>query len=222
MIALLYIGQTPREDITGEVRAALPAETELREFGMLDGLHARELSALTPQGEEPRLITRLRDGSSAAVAEARLFPLAAEAVLRAEDVGAELCVLMCTGAFPPLAHRKPLLYADDVIHKNTVLPANAALGVILPDPKQFALAREWWADKCAVLETAAASPYGDPEAIIKAALDLKKRGAGLLCLDCMGFTAAQREAVRQATDLPVLLPRLSVAEAIQKEITAKV
>ena len=38
VIAMLTIGQTPREDIAGDLRQLLPTDWELRQYGALDGL----------------------------------------------------------------------------------------------------------------------------------------------------------------------------------------
>ena len=46
VISMLTIGQTPRPDISGDLRQLLPPHWELREYGALDGLTRREAETL--------------------------------------------------------------------------------------------------------------------------------------------------------------------------------
>ena len=208
--ALLYIGQTPREDITSEIRALLPSAVRLREYGFLDGLSEGELDALRAREDEPCLITRLRDGRSAAVSEKRILPFASRACALAEREGADAAVLMCTGAFPPLGGRVPLITAHEAVHGGVPLPA--PLGVVAPEKRQAEQMVRWWGEQAPLLDFA--SPYGEEQAVVDAAKRLKARNAQAICLDCMGYTNRQAERVFQQTGLPVFTPRRMVAQAI--------
>ena len=64
--------------------------------------------------------------------------------------------------------------------------------------------------------TAAASPYGLTETIVKEALKLKAMGAECICLDCMGYTDIQAQEVALNTQLPVHTPRRETANQILK------
>ena len=65
---------------------------------------------------------------------------------------------------------------------------------------------------------AAASPYtGTPDELAAAATSLRERGAGIIALDCMGYTEAMRDIVATATGLPVVLAR-SVAARLAAEV----
>ena len=214
--ALLYIGQTPRPDVTEELVSALPEGTEIREYGMLDGLTPSELESLTPLPGEARLVTRLADGRTMAVAEARLFPLAARCVRLAERDDPSVCILMCTGAFPPLPHRVPLRAAHDLLHGDPALLARREeLGVILPHPAQLEQAEAWWGGGLLPGCTAFASPYEDGQALESAARKLRQAGAKLLVLDCMGYTLAQGRLAAKAAGLLVTLPRQKVIDALR-------
>jgi len=60
----------------------------------------------------------------------------------------------------------------------------------------------------------AASPYVDDEQgtqLIKAAQQLRERGAALLILDCMGFVERHRRIAQQASGLPVILSNALIA-----------
>lgn len=210
--ALLYIGQTPREDITSPVRSGLPPETEVREYGFLDGASAEELDALRADEDEPCLVTRLRDGQSVTLSEKRLLPYARRALKRAEAEGAEIAVLMCTGEFPPLGGSIPLLTAHQLTHGRDDLPL--PLGVVAPEKRQEEQMRKWWGRTGPMLDFA--SPYGAAERIAEAAERLTSLGARAICLDCMGYSEEQAELVAQRTGLPVFTPRRAVTQAIAR------
>jgi protein AroM len=53
---------------------------------------------------------------------------------------------------------------------------------------------------------AVASPYDDPEALIRAARELGRAGATLVVMNCMGYTPAMKALVRDVAGAPVLLP----------------
>ena len=220
--ALLYIGQTPRPDVTGELACALPEDVALRDYGMLDGLTPREIAALAPQPDEARLVTRLSDGRPAAVAEARLFPLAARRLREAEWEDPAFCVLMCTGAFPPLPHSGPFQTAHDLLHGDPTLSSRReALGVILPDPDQLQQAQRWWGGGLLPERMAFASPYEGDSALVGAANALRQAGASVLVLDCMGYTLEQSLQIEAATGLPVALPRQKVIDEILRLCSTK-
>ena len=64
VIAMLTIGQTPREDIAGDLRQLLPAGWELRQYGALDGLTRAEAEQLCGyEGRGELLVTRMAGDS---------------------------------------------------------------------------------------------------------------------------------------------------------------
>ena len=64
-----------------------------------------------------------------------------------------------------------------------------------------------------------ASPYADAERAVRAAAaEMKEWGADLTVMDCMGYTLAMQEAVREVTDRPVILARGIVARVVRELI----
>jgi len=94
------------------------------------------------------------------------------------------------------------------------------VGVICPLPEQQGFTVAKFSPRLGgqhVL-TAAASPYtGSAEELAAAGIALRDAGAQLLALDCIGYTAAMRDAVAAETGLPVVLAR-SVAARLAAEV----
>ena len=54
-LALLTIGQTPRNDIVPELTCWLPDTIQVQEFGALDGQSEEEIQRLRPESSDHRL-----------------------------------------------------------------------------------------------------------------------------------------------------------------------
>lgn len=216
-VAFLFIGQTPRPDTMEEMYRYLP-DFQIWEYGALDGVSEAEIaSEYAPKSDQDLLISRLRNGQSVQVSEAMLGSRLQLKLEQAVMEGAQLCVLMCTGSFPGLKCRVPLLTMDEVFHRNMELPPNTkAIGLIVPMEEQKAQFAAQYAHFKKDVLTAAASPYGLTETIVKEALKLKAMGAECICLDCMGYTDIQAQEVALNTQLPVHTPRRETANQILK------
>jgi protein AroM len=220
-LGVVTIGQTPRVDLTPELTALLPGVT-LVERGVLDGCTGGEIATFAPQDGDHALTTRLRDGRAAVIGEASVLRRLPAIIATLEhDVDAVL--LACTGPFPALAHTKPLFVPDRIIvHAVAAFAGDGGtVGVIAPLAEQ---ARDTTRKFARVLGTgtrltvAASSPYTDDEPTLRqAATRLADDGAEVIALDCFGYTAAMRDAVADASGLPVVVAR-SVAARLAAEV----
>lgn len=212
-LAVITIGQSPREDITGEFRALLSSNMTLIERGALDTYTLEQVQRdLTPQPGQEVLVTRMRDGTSVIINGAIVPSLVQECVDWAENEGVDGIVLLCTGTFRDLRHRVPLISAQPLLH--AVVKAVAAeqkVGVLTPDASQVGQARAWWRASGVEAVVVPASPYGSREDVVSAAQMLKQEDIALICLDCMGYTVEMKQQVAEATGKPVILPRSLVA-----------
>jgi protein AroM len=220
-LGVITIGQTPRVDLTPELQALLP-DVELVERGVLDGLTTEQIALLAPDPDDDVLTSRLSDGSAVIMGERHVIRRLPTVIAELEGE-VDAVFLACTGRFPELAHTKPLFIPDYLIAYGTAALAEGmeAVGVICPLPEQAGFTLEKFAprvgEETAVL-VAAASPYtGSAEELAEAARSLKSRGAGIIALDCMGYTEAMRGVVAAATGLPVVLAR-SVAARLAAEV----
>ena len=218
-VAFLFIGQTPRPDTMEEMCRYLP-DFQIREYGALDGVSDEEIaSEYAPKSDQDLLISKLRDGRNVQISEAMLNSRLQLKLEQAVAEGAQLCVLMCTGSFPGLRCQVPLLTMDEVFHRNMELPADIkTIGLVVPMEEQKVQFAAQYAHFNKDVLTAAASPYGLTETIIKEALKLKARGAECICLDCMGYTDSQAQEVVASTQLPVHTPRRETANQILKRV----
>lgn len=211
-LGFVTIGQSPRDDIVPEVLGWIGAVQHV-ERGALDGLSAGEIGNLRPSPEDYTLVTGLRDGSSATVAKRRILPRIQTAIADLEEEGAEAVLLLCTGEFPEVEHRCPLLASERLFVGGVrTLAHGARLGVICPLAQQIRETREKWADVGADLRVEAGSPYNDgPDEVLRAARCLKEAGVEYVVLDCMGYTGKMKDVVRREICVPTLLARSVVA-----------
>lgn len=218
LLAVISIGQSPRDDLTGELAAYLPSGTALVERGALDGLSAPDIAGLRPEDAADTLTSRLRDGRSVVLGMPQLVPLLERAISAAEQEGAEVSLLVCTGSFPPLRHRRPLLDAERLLTRgvSALLQGCGTFGVVVPlAAQQETFAARWRSVLNMPVIAEAADPYSGSahETIPAAAARLAARGAEMMLLDCMGFTEAARQAAADRAQKPVLLARSVVGLA---------
>ncbi|MFB4315075.1 AroM family protein [Actinomadura sp. 21ATH] len=217
MLGLVTIGQSPRDDMVPEMLPHLGAgPASVIERGALDGLGGGEIAALAPApGAAHVLTTRLADGSSVVLDHDRTIGRVEAAVAWLEERGVDATLVVCTGEFPPLRHRRPLLFAERLLtHGVAGLcdPADA-VGIVCPLPEQEGMSRTKWAGVAGEVRVAAATPYagGAAGAVAAAAEGLAAGGARWIVLDCMGYTEEMRAAAARAAGVPVLLARTVVA-----------
>ena len=224
-LGVVTIGQSPRDDLVPELVEWLPP-VRITERGALDGLSAAEIRGLAPSGEASHhvLTTRLADGSSVVLDHDAVIGRVQGAIDQLEQDGVDATLVVCTGEFPALVRRQPLLLAERLFVGGVAgicgAGDDAVLGVVCPLAGQVAMSRHKWARVAGRVEVAVASPYDEdaPDAVGAAAADLVARGASWLVLDCMGYTKAMRLAAL-AAGVPVLLAR-SVVGRLAGEVVA--
>ncbi|HEV8472520.1 MAG TPA: AroM family protein [Methylomirabilota bacterium] len=206
-IGAVTIGQTPRDDIVGEMQQILGADTRVVQAGALDGLARADIDALAPApGDDDALIARLRDGGEVLLAKRKIVPRLQACLDRlGNDVDA--FVVLCAGAFPPLTSARPVLMPDRCLA--AVVDAafdGGRLGVIVPIKEQQASSAARWSRVDPGVVVTVASPYDDPSRLIAAAEELRRAGTSLVVMECQGFTSAMKQVVRDVTGAPALLP----------------
>jgi len=227
-IGIITIGQSPRSDVLQDFVDALGFLPSFEQTGLLDNLSRGEIAALAPRGPaDQTLVTRLRDGTEVKLSERRAVEMLPRAVKDMEQRSVDFMVLFCTGEFPPVESKVPVLYPSAIVGAvvSAILSSRkndgGRLCIIAPAREQFSmLARKWESSGCDLLFEAL-SPYisGEPEI-----LDCAGRVARLQCdmvvLDCIGYTEKIRKIFAQATGKPVILPR-SLLARVAAEIAAR-
>ncbi|HML59490.1 AroM family protein [Solidesulfovibrio sp.] len=219
-LGILTLGQAPRTDIEPTFRAILGDRIAFMQRGALDGLGDGECARLGPEAGESGIETclRKRDGvvRGVLVAKRLLLPrlIAAGRKLEAE---CDALVLLCSGRFPELKRAIPRLIEPITVIRSVVaaLAGQGHLCVIGPASDMDAAPAQW-RSYAARVSTAAASPYGGQETLVRAALRARTAGADYVLLDDMGFTEPQRRTVRDASGLPTLSATSITARIFQE------
>lgn len=213
-LGLVTIGQSPRQELADEVAAVLPRHVKIVQAGALDGLTGEQLDRLQPEDDGTELTTVLKDGREVRVDMQLLVPLVEAAISTVEQAGAAVTLFACTGSFPVLAHRAPLLHAERLLSNGVAALAShmSTVGVVAPLVEQVGAVRVHWRDVLGERVWAdSANPYvANPlPGIASVAKRLANHGAELLVLDCMGFGEAARAAAA-TSGVPVVLARTLV------------
>lgn len=208
-IGAITIGQTPRIDVTPEFEASLGISATLIQAGVLDGLSPEEARQFAPQKGDHILVTRLRDGTEIQIAEKHIQQRMPDCVRTLEAEEVDMIVLFCTGEFPQLVSRCPVIKPDVLLARLIpgILP-RGRLGVLLPSPEQRVSMQSKWQKTGLELVLDAASPYTGTEAEFRAAA--RRLAAGkvdLIVLDCIGFTGEMKRIIREESGKPAILPR---------------
>lgn len=217
-IAGITVGQSPRTDMTCDLVPRLADSLELVEYGALDDMTFGEVEReLAPEPGEEVLVSRMRDGRQATFSGTKVMPLVQRRIDEAEADGCRAVVVLCTGAFPKLRHSVPLVFPQPLFHSVArALAGDRRVAVMVPEEAQVEQARAWWVANGVDVDVTHASPYAGIDGVGAAARELKGADDAFLCLDCMGYTLAMRDAVRRASGLDVLLPRTLVASVVSE------
>jgi len=212
-IGMVTVGQSPRSDVVPDMAALLPG-VDILEAGALDGLDRAAIARLAPEGNDEILVTRLADASSVFVGKTRVLPLVRERIAALEDRGIALTVLLCTGAFPRLTARRPLLEPQQVLlGVLRGLSHPGRLGVLTPSERHVPQTTVRWRADGFDAAVVPLSPYEehDPAALARATAALRDAGVGLVVMDCIGFRDVTRRDLAARLGVPVLVANLLVA-----------
>jgi len=220
-IGLLTIGQAPRPDGLARDVGAVVAGAKVLERGALDGLTREQVAAMRPSADDYRLVTLMSDGGSVQIAKRFILPRLQEQIEALEDEGADVTLLMCTGAFPTFQHRRPLLAPQAALYGVVkALAVGGRVGALTPLAAQVEQARGKWSEM-GVPDTfvTAADPYCDDPVVEVRAGAARSRAAGatVLFLDCFGYDLRMKRAATEAFGGPVVLAR-SMAARLAAEV----
>lgn len=209
-VGILTIGQSPREDVTPSIRAILGDSIDIIEAGGLDRLGDDKIKSVCPDDQEITYISKLRNGKSVKIGKSKLLPLLQDELTKLEEK-VTVVIMLCTGDFPTIQSKKPLIYPDKILnHTVQAILKKGKLGVIVPLEEQRNTLTKKWENPNLELFVEVASPYEDSD-VKGAGQRLKSQGAELIVLDCMGYSETHKKDAMEGSDLPVLLPRTLTA-----------
>jgi protein AroM len=216
-LGTLTIGQAPRSDITPILRQHVPT-IQIEEAGLLDNVPDDAIqSQYGPNESEAVLVTKLLDGRPVELSAQKVRDGLQTKIDALERAGCDVILLLCTGQFHGLYCKDAWLVEPDQIipAATSALIQDRLLGVIVPLESQINSESGKWQRLSRTPLFAAASPYHDSSAGLRAAgWSLESRGANALLLDCIGFTEEHRCELARASNLPVILSNALVAKLL--------
>ncbi|MDR1835303.1 MAG: AroM family protein [Fusobacteriaceae bacterium] len=217
-IGTVTIGQAPRTDVMADIIPILGNDVEIVEAGALDGLSKEEIAAFAPVKGDYVLVTRLTDGSSVQVAEKYITPRIIEKIQKHFENDIPLVLLLCTGEFPEFSEKGLLIRPQRILfHAVDALARGKKLGVLTPSPDQVAQSAKRWGELSKEVKVLASSPYVDGMKNAEAAAkELAAWGADLVILDCIGYTSAMQQTVRDIVGSPAILGRGIAARTVKE------
>jgi protein AroM len=215
-IGFLTIGQSPRDDITFDMRPLLSPDIETVEYGVLDDLSPEEIASLTPQAQETPLVSRLRDGRQVLLSEKKIGELLPKAI---EFMNTKMNVnavgVLCTHEFAKEKHLCPVIFPADYMKFiiDEILDVRK-LGVVVPLHSQIEAAQRKWGTKRTV--AVSKSPYVQGKTWKDLADVLSGERVDTVILDCIGFKIRDRRNIYDLLNIPVLLPRAILSFAVNQ------
>jgi len=213
-VAAITIGQTPRDDVAGELEKVLGPDVRVVQAGALDGLSRADIERLTPAAEADALVTRLRDGADVIVGKSRIVPRL-QACLDRLAGETQAATILCAGVFPTFQSPHPVVMPERCM--SAIVDAvfdGRRLGVIVPIAEQRESYRARWSRVDPRVRMVVASPYDDASRLVAAAEELRRDGVSLVVMECMGFTSGMKQIVRDVTGAPALLPATVLARVL--------
>lgn len=211
VIAAVTIGQSPRSDILDEIHPLLGEGVRVIEAGALDGLTDDEVAALRPSRGEQTLVTRLRSGREVLLSRQMILPHVQRCIDRVAD-RADLIVMLCTGTFPHFATDRLVLYPETLLFQLVRATApDGRVGVLTPSAQQVPEQEFRWRRVASTVNVQPFSPYTSRDDLGGACDAFATAAVDVVVLDCLGYTIALKDAVRERVRRPVLLARTVLA-----------
>ena len=214
----IRIEQSPRDDITPELKNYWGDKFNIVEKGALDNYSFQEIQKnFSPNNNEDILVTRLNEGEEVIISHKYIQKLLQRKINELSD-DIDLIVLLCTGVFDDFDTNKliirPHLILDSLI-KNII--GSKKLGIIIPNIDQKQQIKAKWEKFNTKVFIQAASPYKLNNDLNSAAKILKNKDVDLIYMDCLGYSNSMKRAVSDISETKVMIPRLMLA-AIIKEL----
>lgn len=209
-IGVVTIGQSPRLDITSDLKQHLPTNVKLIEAGVLDGLSREYVEEkMHPSEGDIAYVSKMADGHQVKLAKSKIIPILQRRITELEEKGANLIVILCTGDFPNFKAKVPIIYAGEVLKGLfSGFKYGGNVGILVPLAEQIKYTHEKWKSCFENLTVFHVSPYTSTKNDFSAvAKKFKDSGARLIIMDCMGYTYDQKSILKSCANLPVISSR---------------
>jgi len=217
-IALLTIGQSPRVDVTPEIRAYLDEGVEIVEGRALDDLDREEIEAYVPKTPQSTLVSRMKDGSEVRIDKSYVHERLQELVHKFEGQ-ADLIGLLCSATFPIFSRRCPLIVPYRLLYEFvSAIQFPGPIGVVVPAQDQVSPITKEFQELGMDVIGAALSPYAQADHFTTSIRQLTDQGVAAIVLDCFGYTLAMKRTAESISKRPVICVRSLFINAL-KELT---
>ena len=213
-IGFITIGQSPRQDIFGDMKEYLQG-ISYAEIGALDGFSMEQIEELKlyHDDKEPFYVTRLNTGKEIMIPEKTICGLIQEKARILLKRGTEHVILACTGEFPSVPKGINLHLGAEILKDKVKKEyCGGKIALIIPNINQTALSQRW--SKIGIEnEPIACRPYTVTSETVLIAKKIKKDAFDLILLDCMGYTKQIACCFQEITSKKVILAREAICEA---------
>jgi len=128
---MVTIGQSPRNDVTSDIKDILGSKIEIIECGALDELTLEDVKKLEPKKGEYVLVTRLRDGTQVKVSRNKIIQRIRKCIRKIENY-VDIIVLLCTGKFPETNSKNLIKPSTPLYNVVLGLLPKGRLGILIP------------------------------------------------------------------------------------------
>ncbi|MEM1703236.1 MAG: AroM family protein [Zestosphaera sp.] len=221
-VGFLTIGESPRKDVTDDLRRFLPEDLEIVEAGALDGLskdYIRE--KLRPDPGDVLYVSRLRSGMEVELSKKKLVGLMQNKINWLNSLGVELIVILCTGEFPKFESKVPIVYPERILKGiASSVSVRGRVGVMIPRQEQVDYAENKWREFFEDVKVYPISPYTSSlQDFTVVANKMLSENVDLVIMDCIGYTSQQRDSVLKVLKRPVIASRTVLARTLNELLT---
>lgn len=220
-IGFLTIGQSPRKDITDDLRRLLPTDLEIVEAGALDDLSEEYIKEkLRPDRLDVIYVSRLRSGVEVELSKRKLVEFMQSKVDWLNSRGVKLIVILCTGEFPEFRSEAPIVYPERILKGvASSMRVKGKVGVMIPRQEQVDYAEKKWSEFFRELRVYPISPYTSSQRdFITVAEKMDSDGVDLAIMDCIGYSSGQRDIVLRILKKTVIASRTVLARTLAEMV----
>jgi len=215
-VALLTIGQSPRVDVTPEIRAYLDESIEIVEGGALDDLDREEIEAHVPKTPQSTLVSRMKNGSEVRIDKSYVHERLQELIHNFE-AQVDLIGLLCSATFPIFSCRCPLIIPYQLLYGFvSAIQFPGPIGVVVPAQEQVSPITKEFQELGMDAIGAAISPYAHAEHFGSSIRQLADQEVAAIVLDCFGYTLAMKRTAEFISELPVICVRSLFIDALKE------
>jgi protein AroM len=217
-VGLLTLGQSPREDIVPEMNPFFLPQIQILEKGLLDDLHLDEIRRLKPETGETPLVTRLKKGGSVQLSEKKIRSLLPEAIdSMKKKMKVKMVGILCTHEYQKTEFPPSVIFPfNSLKFLITRIIDVKCLGVVFPLEGQIDAVKKKWKKDKVIVEVK--SPYARGKSWQEIAQNFSRKKVEVVILDCIGYKIKDKRALQKLLSVPVLLPRVVLAFAIDQHV----